>query len=148
MAHCTKCGAALSEGVAFCGGCGAPVAAGTTAPATAPAVSQGGGVESNVAGALAYLWFVAIAWLVLEPYNKDRFIRFHSFQALAAGVVWFVMSTVLSFIPIIGWILLPFVGLAGLVLWLVCLFKAFNKEWFKLPVIGDWAMQQAGPAQG
>ena len=148
MAHCTKCGAALSEGTAFCGSCGAPATAGAAAPAGGATVSQTGGLESNIAAALAYLWLVAILWLVLEPYNKDRFIRFHSFQALAFGIVWFVLNMVLSFIPFIGWLLLLPLGLLGLILWLVCLFKAFSKQWFKITIIGDWAMQQAGPAQG
>jgi uncharacterized membrane protein len=146
MAHCTKCGAALSEGTAFCGTCGG-AQSGIGSPATGATVSQSGGIDSNIAAALAYLWFVAIAWLVLEPYNKDRFIRFHSFQALAFGVVWFVLTTVLSMIPFVGWLLLIPVLPLGLVVWLVCMFKAFSKAWFKLPVIGDWALQQAGPAQ-
>ena len=103
-----------------------------------------GGLESNVAGALAYLWIVAIIWLVLEPYNKDRFIRFHSFQAIAFGIVAFVVSFILGLIPILGWIVGVLWSILVLILWLVCIFKAFNKEMFKLPVIGDFAEKQAG----
>jgi uncharacterized membrane protein len=104
-------------------------------------------MASNVAAALGYIWIIAILWLVMEPYNKDRFIRFHAFQALALGVSWFALYIVLMFIPIVGWMMIPVLSLAGLVLWVVCLFKAYSNEWFKLPVIGDWAMQQAGPAK-
>ena len=148
MAHCTKCGAMVADGAAFCGGCGQPQAAGSSA---APAAGGGGatgtqvgGMENNVAAALAYLWLIAIVWLVMDPYNKDKFIRFHSFQALAFGVAWFVLNSVVWFLPFMLWMIYPLIALAGFVIWAVCLFKAFNKEWFKLPVIGDWAMKQAG----
>lgn len=145
MAFCSKCGTNVPDGTAFCPKCG--TAQGSAAPAAAPTSgAQSGGLDSNIAGALAYLWLVAILWLVLEPYNKDRFIRFHAFQALAFGVGWMIISTVLSFILIIGWILLPFASLGILIVWLICIFKAFNKQMFKLPVIGDWAEQQAGKA--
>ena len=106
----------------------------------AQGTTSSGGLESNVAGALAYLWIVAIIWLVLEPYNKDRFIRFHSFQSLAYGIIAFAVSILLGWIPIIGWLLL----LGIVALWFVLVYKAFNKEMFKLPVIGDFAEKQAG----
>lgn len=115
-------------------------------PQPAPAASSGG-LEPNVAALLAYLlWIPAILWLVLEPYNKDRFIRFHSFQALFLGLVWFAASIVLSFIPILGWIILIFLPLIALVVAIILAIKAYNKAWFKLPVIGDIAEKQAGPA--
>lgn len=141
MAYCSKCGTMVPEGAAACPNCGQ--AQGSTASAGA----GNAGIASNVAAALAYLWIIAIIWLVMEPYNRDRFVRFHSFQALALGIVGFVLSIFLSLIPVIGWLLLPIVSLVWLIAWLVCLFKAFSNEWFKLPVIGDWSMQQAGPAQ-
>ena len=148
MAHCTKCGAMVADGAGFCGSCGQPQSAGgASAPGAgspgAPS-TQVGGMDSNIAAALAYLWLVAIIWLVMEPYNKDKFIRFHSFQALAFGVVSIVINIGLGFIPLLGWIIALPVSLLILVMWVVCLFKAFSKEWFKLPLIGDWAMQQAG----
>lgn len=146
MAFCTKCGAQYADGAAFCGGCGAPQGGAAPGGSPAPAATSGG-IDSNIAAALAYLWLVAIIWLVLEPYNKDRFVRFHSFQALAFGVVAIVIQVALGMIPFVGWLIAVPVSLLVLLVWVVCLFKAFSKEWFKLPVIGDWAMQQAGPAQ-
>ena len=106
--------------------------------------SSGGGMEPNLAGALAYLFIVAIIWLVMEPYNKDRFIRFHSFQSLFLGLGWFVISIVLSVIPILGWILLLFLPLVALGVAILCAYKAYNKEMFKLPFLGDLAEKQAG----
>ncbi len=106
--------------------------------------TKSGGLDSNIVAALAYFWITAILFLVLEQFNKDRFVRFHSFQALAFGVAVFIIQVVLGFIPIIGWlILLPF-SFVVLLVWLFCMFKAFSNEKFKLPGIGDWAEQQAG----
>lgn len=142
MPFCAKCGAQVADGVAFCPACGAQQGA----AAAGTGGVKAGGLEPHIAGALAYLWIVAIIWLILEPFNKDRFIRFHSFQSLAFGIVAFVVSVVLGLIPILGWIIGIFWSLGVLILWLVCIFKALNKEMFKLPVIGDFAEKQAGPA--
>jgi uncharacterized membrane protein len=116
---------------------------GTTAPQPQSGGTTSGGLTPNVAGGLAYFWFMAIVWLVLEPYNKDKFIRFHSFQALGLAVAWIALYIVLAFIPIIGWILLIPVNLAMFVLWIICVIKAFQNDKFKVPVIGNFAEEQA-----
>ena len=114
----------------------------------APSTKSGGGLSPNVAALLAYLlWIPAILWLVIEPYNKDRFIRFHSFQALFLGLAWLALSIVLSMIPILGWLLLLFLPFAGIIVAIFCAYKAYKNEWFKIPVIGDLAEKQAGTAQ-
>lgn len=116
------------------------------APPTPP--SPSGGIEQNVAGALAYFVIVAIVWLVLEPYNKNRFIRFHSIQAIGLAVVFTGLSIVLSVIPILGWIVLLFLPLVAFVVWVICFVKAFQNEMFKLPIIGDFAEKQADAMGG
>lgn len=95
-----------------------------------------------MAAALAYLPIVAIVWLVLEPYSKEKFIRFHSIQSLALAVVWFGLSIVLSAIPILGWIVLILLTPAVFIVAVVCAVKAYQNEKFKLPVLGDFAEKQ------
>jgi uncharacterized membrane protein len=133
----------VPDGATNCPNCGLAQATAPAAPAGSPQL----GMEPNIAGALAYIWIVAIIWLVLEPYNKNRFIRFHAFQALAFTVVWFVMWWVLAFLPLLNLLLIPVAWLGGFVLWVFLVYKAYSNEYFKLPVIGDWALTQAGPAQ-
>jgi uncharacterized membrane protein len=155
MAFCAKCGAQLNEGVTFCGSCGAQAGGAATPGAAAPAASTGGGLAPNVAGALAYVTIIpAIIFLVMEPYNKDKFIKFHAFQCLffaaamfALSLVMMIVGFVLAFIPVLGWILdmllwftLVF-GSLGLVIFLI--YKAYNGQKFLLPVIGKLADQQA-----
>jgi uncharacterized membrane protein len=109
----------------------------------------------NIAGALAYFTFIpAVVFLILEPYNKNRFVRFHSIQCLclwAAGMVLGIalkiVGLVLFIIPVLGHLLVfliaMVIGLAGFVIWLVLVVKALQGEAFKLPVLGDFAEQQA-----
>jgi uncharacterized membrane protein len=113
-----------------------------TAPQSQPS-SSSGGLTSNVAAALAYIWFMAIIWLVVEPYNKDRFVRFHAFQSLAYAVCWVAIMIVLGIIPFVGWILMAPVHLALFIVWVICIFKAFQNEKLNLPVISKFAEEQA-----
>src|SRR5437016_5100942 len=66
----------------------------------APPAAGSGGLAENVAGMLAYVTFIpAIIFLLLEPYSRNRFIRFHSFQCIFLSVALFVIHIVLMFIP-------------------------------------------------
>jgi uncharacterized membrane protein len=53
-----------------------------------------------------------------------------------------VVQMVLWSIPLLGWLLGFFVWIGSLVVWLVLMFKAYQGERFKLPVVGDIAEQQ------
>jgi uncharacterized membrane protein len=156
MAACPKCGVAVAEGAAFCGSCGAPIAqaaGGTSSAAEAP---QAGGLTPNVAGMLAYITIIpAILFLVMEPYNKTKYIRFHAFQSLFFQIAWFIVwiaamfiGAALAMVPVVGLIidalLWLVVGLGGFVLWVFLLVKAYNNVMFELPVIGKMAADQAG----
>lgn len=150
MAFCAKCGAAMNEGATFCGSCGTPVGAAAGATPAAGA-SASGGLAPNVAGALAYFTIIpAIIFLVAEPYNRDRFIKFHAFQCLflaAATFVLFFALGIFTMIPVVGWlagiVVIPLLGLAIFAVVLFTMYKAYNNQKFMLPVIGKMAEQQA-----
>lgn len=112
-------------------------------PGTGPAPAQSGGMDPKLAGALAYLWITAIAFLLIEPYNKDKFIRFHSFQSLFLGLASFAIHIVLTIIPIIGWVLLPFASLGILILAVIGAVKAWQGQQWQMPIIGKMAAEQA-----
>jgi uncharacterized membrane protein len=101
------------------------------------------GLEQNVAGLLCYvLGFVTgIIFLIIEKENK--FVRFHAFQSAATYAGFFVLYIIFLFIPFIGWIINIFLGIAMFILWLVLMFKAYQGQMFKLPVIGNFAEKQA-----
>lgn len=100
---------------------------------------KGTGLPKNTAAALSYVlgWLTGIVFLLIE---KDPFVRFHAMQS----IITFGILTVLSFVPVIGWVLSPFLMIIGFVLWLVLIFKAYQGEEFKLPVIGEFAKKQLG----
>lgn len=162
MAHCTKCGAALAEGSAYCGSCGAPVAA-QSAPPTASQAGAGNtlagtGLTMNLAAALSYALglITGILFLVIEPYKSNRFVRFHAMQSIlfsaaciAVSIVWSIAAGIV--VSVAGyWVLaidaplrLLF-GLAIFVLWLYLMFQAYTQREFRLPWIGDIAAKQVG----
>jgi len=89
-----------------------------------------------------------VLFLVLEPYSRDPFIRFHAFQSIFFNVVVVVIAVVLGIVPLLGWILYPFFLLAAFIVWIVLMVQAYQERRWKLPVIGDLAEQQVGKAQG
>ena len=140
MAFCTGCGKEVPAGAAACPGCGQSMA-GAAAPAP---MASSGGLTDSTAGALAYVTFIpAIIFLVMEPYNKNRFIRFHAFQCLFFTVACVAISVLLMFIPILGAIVGLLLWLLEFVVWIILVLKASQGQKFKLPVIGDIAEQQA-----
>ena len=110
--------------------------------APAPAAA---GLSDNTAGALAYVTILpAILFLILEPYNKSAFVRFHAWQSIFFGIAFAAAHVILTFIPVLGWLLLALLDLAFLVLWIIVILRASKGEKYKLPFIGDLAQQQAG----
>jgi uncharacterized membrane protein len=151
---CASCGAALAEGALTCPSCGTAAsasAAGAGGTATAPAAAPAaGGLTDNVAGMLAYVTIIpAIIFLVIEPYNRKRFVRFHSFQSIFFCVAWIVLSiavsivTAIPFLGLVSLLIWPIIGIGGLILWVILLLKANQGQMWKLPLIGDMAEKQA-----
>jgi uncharacterized membrane protein len=101
------------------------------------------GIKPNVAGLLCYIagWVSGLIFLLIE--KESKFVRFHAIQSIAIYVVLFVIYMVFWFIPIIGWIINIFIGLAMFILWIVLMYKAYHGEQFKLPIVGDFAEKQA-----
>lgn len=133
----------MADGATVCPGCGKAATAAATAAAPAS------GLQDNVAGLLAYLFVPAIIFLVLEPYNRNKFIRFHSFQSLfftAAMIGLNFVLAIIAMIPFLGFatiFLWPIIYLASFILWIVLMVKAYGGQKFKIPVIGDLAEKQA-----
>ncbi len=160
MAFCASCGTQMADNAAFCPNCGKAAAQasaiGASVPPTTPTPPANYGntsapaapIEENVAGMLAYFTIIpAIIFLVIEPYNRNRFVRFHSFQCLftvaALIVLQICLSIISSILPLMMFPIWMLLGLAELALWLLLVIKAYQHEMFKLPVVGDMAEKQA-----
>ena len=152
---CPDCAAQMPETAEFCPSCGRAM---QTEQTEALAQGKVGALSEPIAGALAYFTFIpAVIFLILEPYNKNRFVRFHSWQclllwsaAILLGIVLKLAGLILFIVPVIGPLLVVLVstvaGLGAIVIWLVLVVKAFQGEMFKLPLLGAIAAQQAGKA--
>ncbi|MGE0875520.1 MAG: DUF4870 domain-containing protein [Burkholderiales bacterium] len=97
------------------------------------------GLQPNVAGLLCYLagWITGLVFFLIE--KENRFVRFHAMQSLITFGGLTALFIALGFIPLIGWLLIPILGLVQLVLWILLMVKAYQGEHFKLPVIGELA---------
>ena len=145
---CPQCAAAMPNAAAFCPGCGRTMRPVERARGTV------GALPETLAGALAYFLLPAIVFLLVEPYNQNRFVRFHSFQGLGVclvvlvvGAMLRVVGFVLFFIPALGPLLVGLVSmvviLAFIVVWAVLVVKALQGEMFKLPVVVEFAERKA-----
>jgi len=100
-------------------------------------------MDANIAAALSYLvgFVTGVIFLLLEKENK--FVRFHAMQStiLFAGIV--AIDILLQLVPILGALVVIFVVIpASAILWLLLMFKAYQGEEFRLPLVGDVAAER------
>ncbi|MGH9699636.1 MAG: zinc-ribbon domain-containing protein [Candidatus Acidiferrales bacterium] len=158
MAHCTKCGNAVSDGAGFCPACGAPQAGGAAGGAQAPPVAAGNsGLSENAAAGLSYLlgWVTGLIFLIID---KRPSVQFHARQSIVVfgGLhiltilmgVFFGLSLMaggwMAVSP--GFLLFHLVQLVTLILWILCLIKGFQGERFRVPLAADLADKLFGKA--
>ena len=97
------------------------------------------GLQPNAAGLLSYLagFITGVIFYVIEKDNK--FVRFHAMQSIIVFGFLFILGLALPIIPFIGWFLAPILWIGELILWIVLMVKAYQGEFFKLPIAGDIA---------
>ncbi|HTS08425.1 MAG TPA: hypothetical protein VMP68_22840 [Candidatus Eisenbacteria bacterium] len=170
MNSCQSCGAALAGNTRFCASCGSPTEIkvdvsspadeGSAAIAVTSTPGEAGSkvMETNIVGALTYLagFVTGIAFLVLDPYKSNSFVRFHAFQSIffnvawvAFWIVWMILSAVLTPLTagVFGLIALPLMlifTLAGFGIWIFLMYQAYQQRLFRLPIVGKFAAEHAG----
>lgn len=134
----------------------------------APASGAPGGktsfmsLDSNVGAMLCYIanflcclgLVLAIVFLFTE--KENRFVKFHAVQSLflaalqiVAGIIVGILGALLALVlnmihmELLAWILVlgfRFVLFAVfIVLWIIGGIKAYGGQWYKLPIIGEFA---------
>ena len=110
-------------------------------------------MEPNVSAGLSYLvGIIGIIFFFMEKQN--RFVRFHAAQSITVGValiavsiVLSILSTVLAFIPVLGWIVAILLslglGLGSFVLWIMLMWRAWQGREWETPVAGSFARRIA-----
>ena len=124
-----------------------------------PAIAKSStGLDENVAALLSYVftWVSGLIFFVME--KESRLVRFHAMQAILLGAtvtVIFIALWIVSFIlgiivgqvsGLLGVLVSGITFLLGLVFfiaavigWILCLIKAYGGQYFKLPVLGNFA---------
>jgi uncharacterized membrane protein len=161
MPFCASCGSQV-EGK-FCPKCGAAIVAGGAVP---PPPSPGAGpyaapvasapMADNVASTLCYVLglITGIIFLVMEPYSRNRAVKFHAFQSIFLNVAIIAIEIVFS---IVFGIMLRIIGIFGFflgifwpifilgcfLLWLYLLYSTYQGKTIVIPIIGPLAQKQA-----
>ena len=108
------------------------------------------GLEANIAAVLAYILgpLSGVAFYALE--EDSEFVQFHAMQSvlfsvaaiavlMPAYIVIGILATIVPFLGLLSTLLMLPLAAVGLFV----MFQAFNEEWYKLPVIGDYAEEHA-----
>jgi len=132
----------------------------TSSQPPAQAAKSSTGLDENLAALLAYIAHF-VSGLIFFFIEKDsRLVRFHAAQSIilgglvfVGGIVlgfgWAIISAILSQISgllgslvslVLGLVLIVFV-VGAMACWIMCMVKAFQGQYFKVPVIGKFAEQ-------
>lgn len=98
--------------------------------------------EGKTFAAIGYLGPLFLIPLLAARENK--FAQFHAKQGMLlfiVGIVVGILSVVFMFIPCLGWAIALILCLGWLAVVVMGVVKALQGEYWKMPVLGDWAQQ-------
>jgi len=109
------------------------------------------GLSDNAAGGIAYITIIpAIVFLIIEPFKRSPFVRFHAWQSIFFFVAWAIVDILVGVVQhivpsaiFLTLTVLQLVGLAIFVVWLIVFISAFGGKRIMLPIIGNLAERQA-----
>jgi uncharacterized membrane protein len=113
--------------------------------------SNPSGLSDNAAAGIAYITLIpAIIFLILDPFKKSSYVRFHAWQSIFFFVAWAVIDILVGMVQnlvpstiFLTLTVLQLVGLAIFVVWIYVFVSAFGGKRIKLPILGDLAEKQA-----
>ena len=80
--------------------------------------------------------------IVLLAKKKDRYAMFYAKQGFVLFLVWvaaMIVSWILVFIPVLGWLLNFLIWIGLLVLWIIGLVYSLSGKEKEIPVVGQFA---------
>jgi len=116
------------------------------------------GLDENIAALLSYIfgWVSGLIFFLME--KDSRLVRFHAMQSILLNVlaivlvfvVWIatvvmvivgaavgdILGTLFTLLATLIWVVF---GIGILIAVILCLVKAFQGQYFKLPIIGNFA---------
>jgi uncharacterized membrane protein len=99
--------------------------------------------EYRILGSVSYIIWPLSLLIVLTTFKKDKFLRFHGYQALYLGilgsVLWLVGGALLRVIPIFGVLAFDVLATIWFLFLLLLTFRCFHGEYFRVPLVYDLA---------
>ena len=116
------------------------------------------GLDENIAALLSYIfgWVSGLIFFLIE--KDSRLVRFHAMQSIMFNVLVYILLFVVWIATFVLWMVAAaigdvfgmIVGILSFLLWTVfgvgvliaailCLVKAYQGQYFKLPIIGNFA---------
>ena len=119
------------------------------------------GLDENIAALLSYVfgWISGLIFFLIE--KDSRLVRFHAMQSILFNVLFGILAFVVWIITFVFVLMGAAIGDSGgalfglfsviatlfwvvfvvaiLIGWILCLVKAFQGQYFKLPIIGNFA---------
>jgi uncharacterized membrane protein len=87
---------------------------------------------------MAILAYIIFFIPLLTDAKDDPFVKYHVKQGLVL-FIGYIIEMFIGQIPIIGWILYPFLGIFLFILFIIGIINAANGKEKPLPLIGDFA---------
>jgi len=133
-----------------------PVQMSSQPPATVAKSSTG--LDENLAALLSYVfgWISGLIFFLME--KDSRLVRFHAMQSILLGAAAIVIFVVFWIVAVVSSLVVGYIsGILGGIVWIVMmlvggalgigifvaaiisLIKAYQGQYFKLPVIGNYA---------
>jgi uncharacterized membrane protein len=127
-------------------------------PPPAPAGKSSTGLDENIAALLAYVfgWISGLIFFLIE--KDSKLVRFHAMQAILFNVcvivlaiaIWIIVVVIAvigaqisevigSLVTIVAGLLWLVLSVGILIAWVLCLVRAYQGQYFKLPIIGNMA---------
>jgi len=94
------------------------------------------GSKKNVG--MAVVAYIIFFIPLLTDAKNDPFVKFHVKQGLVLLLGW-IAGMIVSMVPVLGWILAPFIGILLFVLFVIGIINALGGKEKQLPLIGQFA---------
>lgn len=104
------------------------------APMLSPSEEKGWALGAHLSELLVSFVGPLVIWLVFK--GRGPFLEHHAKEALNFSITVFIAAVVsaLSMLLLIGFVLLPLVGLWAFVMPIIAAVKANNGEWYRYPL--------------
>ncbi len=103
-----------------------------------PAAPAGKKVSQDEKTMAIVAWFIFFVPLLTDQ-KDSKFVKFHvnqSFNLTLLAIAGYFIATMLA-VVLIGFLLMPIIGIATFVLWIIGILSAVNGEMKRLPIIGN-----------